>query len=69
MKRLPMQEIREVLRLRSQGFSGRRAAYSLGVPIGSVQNCLARAYAAGADWTAGCSGGSEAGGGSPRAAT
>ncbi len=52
MKRLPMRKIREVLRLRSQGFSGRRAAHSLGLPIGSVQNYLARADAAGVDWTA-----------------
>ncbi len=49
MKRLPMKNIREVLRLRSQGFSGRRVAHCLGAGVSTVQDYFKRADLAGVD--------------------
>ena len=49
-KRLTMRRIREVLRLKELGLSGRKIASSLRIGLGTVSNYLARAKAAGLSW-------------------
>ena len=48
--RLSMRKIREVLRLRADGFSEREIARSVGCARSSVQICLWRADKAGVSW-------------------
>jgi transcriptional regulator len=48
--RLSMRKIREVLRLRAEGFSEREIAQSVGSARSSVQICLWRADQAGIGW-------------------
>jgi len=50
MKRLPMRKIREVLRLRADGLSGRQVARSLSLGRGTVLDYLRRAATAGLSW-------------------
>jgi transposase len=50
MERLPMRKIKDVLRLRSAGFSDRKIAGSLGIGRGSVRNYRERAKDAGLSW-------------------
>lgn len=45
-----MRKIREVLRLRAEGFSEREIARSVGCARSSVQGCLGRADKAGVAW-------------------
>ena len=49
-ERLSMRKIREVLRLRAEGFSEREIAQSVGCARSSVQICLWRAEQAGVGW-------------------
>src|SRR3984893_5722312 len=48
--RLSMRKIREILRLRAEGFSEREIAGSVGVARSSIQICLWRAERAGVGW-------------------
>ena len=50
MKRVPMRKIREALRLRSDGFSGRQAAQSLGVGRAPILEYFRRADFEGLSW-------------------
>ena len=50
MKRLPMRKIREALRLRSVGFSGRRVAQSLSVGRATISEYFRRADVEGLSW-------------------
>jgi transposase len=50
MKRLPMRKIREALRLRSDGFSGRRVAQSLSVGRATISEYFRRADVEGLSW-------------------
>jgi DNA-directed RNA polymerase specialized sigma24 family protein len=50
-KRLPMRQIREVLRLKNEsGMSHRAVARALGIGTGTVSEYLGRAAQAGLDW-------------------
>ena len=49
-ERLPMRKIREVLRLKADGFSKRRIAASLGISATAAVECLRRARRAGLSW-------------------
>ena len=49
-QRLPMRNIRDVLRLKAGGMSKRQIASSLSVSSTSVLNCLRRSQAVGLDW-------------------
>jgi predicted transcriptional regulator len=46
-ERLPMRKIREVLRLKSAGFSKRRIAASLGISATAAVECVQRAQRGG----------------------
>ena len=46
-ERLPMRNIREVLRLKADGFSKRRIAASLGIGATAAMECVQRAQRAG----------------------
>jgi len=48
--RLPVRKIREVLRLKAEGYSDRQIAASIGSARSTVQECLRRARAAGLSW-------------------
>jgi transposase len=48
--RLPVRKIREVLRLKAEGFSDRQIAASIGSARSTVQECLRRARDAGVTW-------------------
>jgi transposase len=48
--RLSMRKVREVLRLRAEGFSERQIARSVGCARSTVQDCLWRAGRAGLSW-------------------
>lgn len=48
--RLSVRKIREILRLRAEGFSEREIARSVGVARSSIQICLSRAERAGVGW-------------------
>ena len=50
MKRLPMRKIREALRLRADGLSGRQVALSLSLGRATVSDYLRRAEVAGLSW-------------------
>ncbi len=50
MKRLPMREIRDVLRLSAEGLSTRQIAASLAIGRTTLRGYLARARAAGLTW-------------------
>ena len=50
MKRLPMRKIREALRLRAEGFSGRRVAQSLSVGRATISEYFRRADVEGLSW-------------------
>lgn len=50
MKRLPMRKIREALRLRAEGLSGRRVAQSLSLGRATVSEYFRRADVAGLSW-------------------
>ena len=50
MKRLPMRKIREALRLRADGLSGRQMALSLSPARATVSEYLRRSDAAGLSW-------------------
>ena len=50
MKRLPMRKIREALRLRADGFSGRRVAQSLSLGRATVLDYFRRADVEGLSW-------------------
>ena len=50
MKRLPMRMIREALRLRADGFSGRQVAQSLSLGRATVSDYFRRAEVAGLGW-------------------
>jgi transposase len=50
MKRLPMRKIREALRLRSDGFSGRQVAQSLGLGRATISEYFRRADVEGLSW-------------------
>ncbi len=50
MKRLPMRKIREALRLRADGLSGRQVALSLSLGRATVSDYLRRADVAGLSW-------------------
>jgi transposase len=51
-ERLPMRQIREILRQKwALGLSHRAVARSLGVGLGTISSVVARAQAAGLDWT------------------
>jgi hypothetical protein len=50
MKRLPMRKIREALRLRSDGFSGRLVAQSLGLGRATISEYFRRADVEGLSW-------------------
>ena len=50
MKRLPMRKIREALRLRADGLSGRQMALSLSLGRATVSDYLRRADVAGLSW-------------------
>ena len=49
-ERLPMRKIREVLRLKADGFSKRRIAASLGISATAAMECVQRAQRAGLTW-------------------
>jgi transposase len=49
-ERLPMRKIREVLRLKADGFSKRRIAASLGISATAAMECVQRARRAGLTW-------------------
>ena len=48
--RLPVRKIREVLRLKAEGFSDRQIAASIGSARSTVQECIRRAREAGFSW-------------------
>jgi transposase len=48
--RLPVRKIREVLRLKAEGFSDRQIAVSIGSARSTVQECIRRAREAGLPW-------------------
>ena len=48
--RLPVRKIREVLRLKAEGYSDRQIALSIGSSRSTVQECLRRAREAGLNW-------------------
>ena len=48
--RLPVRKIREVLRLKAEGYSDRQIALSIGSSRSTVQECLRRAREAGLTW-------------------
>src|SRR5262245_2638102 len=48
--RLPMRKIREVLRLKADGFSKRRIAASLGISATAAMECVQRARRTGLTW-------------------
>ncbi len=48
--RLPVRKIREVLRLKGDGFSDRQIAAAIGSARSTVQECIARAHKAGVSW-------------------
>ncbi len=48
--RLPVRKIREVLRLKAEGFSDRQIAASIGSARSTVQECIRRARDAGLVW-------------------
>jgi hypothetical protein len=50
MKRLPMRKIREALRLRADGFSGRRVAQSLSLGRATISEYFRRADVEGLTW-------------------
>lgn len=50
MKRLPMRKIREALRLRADGLSGRRVAQSLSIARATISEYFRRADLAGLSW-------------------
>ncbi len=50
MKRLPMRKIREALRLRADGFSGRRVAQSLPLGRATISEYFRRADVEGLSW-------------------
>jgi len=50
MKRLPMRKIREALRLRAEGLSGRRVAQSLSLGRATISEYFRRADLAGLSW-------------------
>ena len=50
MKRLPMRKIREALRLRAEGFSGRRVAQSLSVGRATISEYFRRTDVEGLRW-------------------
>lgn len=50
MKRLPMRKIKEALRLRAEGFSGRRVAQSLTIARATISEYFRRADLAGLSW-------------------
>ena len=50
MKRLPMRKIREALRLRADGFSGRQVAQSLAVGRATISEYFRRADVEGLRW-------------------
>lgn len=50
MKRLPMRKIREALRLRAEGLSGRRVAQSLSLGRATISEYFRRADVAGLSW-------------------
>jgi transposase len=49
-ERLPVRKIREVLRLKADGFSKRRIAASLGISATAAMECVERARCAGLTW-------------------
>jgi IS30 family transposase len=49
-QRLPVREIREVLRLKAAGLSDRRIAAVIGSARSTVQECVRRAREAGLGW-------------------
>jgi transposase len=49
-ERLPMRKIREVLRLKADGFSKRRIAASLGISATAAMECVHRARRVGLTW-------------------
>ena len=49
-ERLPVRKIREVLRLKAEGFSDRLIAKAIGSARSTVQECLRRARKAGLTW-------------------
>jgi IS30 family transposase len=49
-KRLPVRKIREVLRLKADGFSDRQIALTVGSSRSTVQSCLQRSREAGIAW-------------------
>src|SRR5690348_5174955 len=49
-ERLSMRKIREVLRLKADGFSKRRIAASLGISATAAMECVQRARCAGLTW-------------------
>src|SRR5690348_12281520 len=49
-ERLPVRKIREVLRLKADGFSKRRIAASLGISATAAMECVERARRAGLTW-------------------
>ena len=53
-ERLPVRKIREVLRLKAEGFSDRQIAAAIGSARSTVQECARRARDAGADLGHGC---------------
>jgi len=48
--RLPVRKIREVLRLKAEGFSDRQIAAAIGSARSTVQECVHRARDAGVTW-------------------
>jgi IS30 family transposase len=49
-ERLPVRKIREVLRLKTDGFSDRQIAAAIGSARSTVQECVRRARTAGVPW-------------------
>ena len=49
-ERLPVRKIREVLRLKAEGFSDRQIAAAIGSARSTVQECVRRARDAGVTW-------------------
>ncbi len=49
-ERLPVRKIREVLRLKAEGFSDRQIAAAIGSARSTVQECVRRAREAGVTW-------------------
>ena len=49
-ERLPVRKIREVLRLKADGFSDRQIAAAIGSARSTVQECVRRAREAGVIW-------------------